>query len=157
MLIKLLSVSPKDDYRKVLKRRSTISIIFAAVGIVTTMVAPFLLMSLMPDIDDYAMGYYSGSGGAILAIGIFSYFSTRRTLRDEKRMRSEQIKETDERAQEISRRAAVNTIIITMLALYLSLLVAILVNPTVYFTLLAVLAIFIAIYLVCFCVYRKML
>lgn len=156
MLIKLLSVSPKDDYRKVLKRRSTISIIFAAVGIVT-MVAPFLLMSLMPDLDDYTMGYYSGSGGAILAIGIFSYFSTRRTLRDEKRMRSEQIKETDERAQEISRRAAVNTIIITMLALYLSLLVAILVNPTVYFTLLAVLAIFIAIYLVCFCVYRKML
>lgn len=156
MLIKLFSVSPKEDYRKVLEGRRTLAIIAAVVGIVT-MVSPILLILLLPGLDDHAMGYYSGSGAAILAIGIFAFCGTCRTLRDEKRLRSEQIKETDEREQEIARRAASVTIVVSLLGLYVALLVAVLVNRTVYLTLLGVLVVFILISLGNHLYYRKKL
>ncbi len=156
MLIKLFSVSPKEDYRKVLTRRRTVAVIAAVLGL-ATLVAPILLLLLMPGLNDHAMGYYSGGGAAILAMGIFVYFSIGRTLRDEKRMRSEQIKETDEREQEINRRAATLTILLSLLGLYVALLVAVLINRTVYFTLLGVLAVFIAIYFGNLLYYRRKL
>lgn len=156
MLIKLFTVSAKDDYREVLKRRSTLALAAAALGL-ATMVTPALLLLLLPGLDSHAMGYYSGGGAAIFGMGLFAFFSIRRTLRDEKRLRSEQIKETDERTQEINRRAASLTILLSILGLYIGLLVAVLVNHTVYLTLIGVLAVFILIFLGSILYYRKKL
>ncbi len=156
MLIKLFTVSKKDDYRQVLKRRQTIALAAVALGLVT-MVTPPILLFLLPNLSDHAMGYYSGGGAAIISMGLFAFFSTRRTLRDEKRLRAEQIKETDERTQEVKRRAASLTILLSLLGLYLGLLVAVLMNPTVYLTLLGVFAVFLVLFLGSLAYYGKKL
>ena len=145
MLMKLFSVSTKDDYRAVLEGRRKIAIGAALLGLVT-MLVPVALLFFMPDLDDHALGYFSGGGAAFLCLGLFVTIGIGRTLRDEKRLRSEHIKETDERTQEISRRAASLTILLTMLGLYLALLVAVVVNRTVYYTLLGVLASFLVLF-----------
>ena len=41
MLIKLFTVSKKDDYRQVLKRRQTIALAAVALGLVTMVTPPF--------------------------------------------------------------------------------------------------------------------
>lgn len=156
MLIKLFTISEKDNYREVLRHRSAIALAAAALGL-ATMVTPALLLHFLPDLNAHAMGYYSGGGASIFGMGLFAFFGIRRTLRDEKRLRSEQIKETDERSREIKRRAASLTILLSILCLYIGLLVAVLVNHTVYLTLIGVLAAFILIFLGSLLYYGKKL
>lgn len=156
MLMKLFSVSPGDDYRAVLEGRRKIAVGGAALGLIT-MLTPAALHLFMPDLDDHALGYYSGGGAAIFFMGLFVTIGIGRTLKNEKRLRSEHIKETDERTHEISRRAASLTILLTMLGLYLALLVAVVANRTVYYTLLGVLAAFLLLFFGALLYYRRKL
>ena len=155
MLIKLFSAG-HGDYKKVLQRRSILFILLAVLG-GCTMGASFVLAWLDVALPSFVLGFYGGVGLGVAGFSVMGLIVTRRLLRDEKKMRAEEIKETDERGREVTLRAASATVLILMVLAYVALMIAVAVSQAVFFTLLAAIAAFFVVFLSATAYYNKKL
>lgn len=153
MLIKLFFAG-RDDYRKVLRRRCALFILLIVLGL-GTLAASFVLAWLDVALPSFAWGFYGGVGTGVAGFSIVGLVGTRRLMRDEKKMRAEEIKETDERAKEVTLRAASATVLVLIVLTYVALMVAVVVNQTVFFTLMAAAAVFFVVFLSATAYYKK--
>lgn len=154
MLLRLFTAAGDgEEYRRVLKRRCILFGVLIALGLATIAGAYFLGNSL----PDFVRGFYPGVGTGAGLCGAAGLFGTRRTLRDEKKLRAEQIKETDERGKEVTLRSASTTVLILIAVAYVALMVAVAVDLTVFFTLLGTILLFFAIFLSAHVYYNKKL
>ena len=68
-------------------------------------------------------------------------------MKDPKKLRASEIKETDERRHEVTRRAVSLTALVLIVLIYVAMMVSIAVNFTVFLTLIAAAAVFFAVFL----------
>ena len=155
MLIKLFSAG-HGDYRRVLKRRCALFGFLIFLG-ACTLGASFVLMLLEVAVPSFVLGLYGGVGLGVAGFSVVGLVGTRKLMKDEKKMRAEEIKETDERGREVSLRAASITALILIILAYVALMVAVAVNQTVFFTLLAAIAAFFVVFLSATAYYNKKL
>lgn len=153
MLLRLFSVRDGEDYRRILNRRCILFAGFLVLGL-ATVAGAYVFGATLPD---FVNGFYSGVGTGVAIASALALFSTRRTLRDEKKLRAAQIKETDERGKEISLRAASATALILIVAAYVALMIAAAVNLTVFYTLLGTISLFFAVFLAAHAYFNKKL
>ena len=83
----------------------------------------------------------------IRGTGVAGLAGTRRTMKDPKKLRASEIKETDERRHEVTRRAVSLTALVLIVLIYVAMMVSIAVNFTVFLTLIAAAAVFFAVFL----------
>ena len=119
--------------------------------------ASFVLAWLDVALPSFVLGFYGGVGLGVAGFSVVGLIGTRRLLRDEKKMRAEEIKETDERGREVTLRAASATVLILMVLAYVALMIAVAVSQAVFFTLLAAIAAFFVVFLSATAYYNKKL
>lgn len=156
MLMHLFSMSNYEEYRKSLKGRRILFLLATFMGVAAIAISTMAMLT-DPNANGLAMGFITGNGTAFTAIGLMGIWSTRRTLRDEKRLRASFIGETDERKQEISRRASSLTTLVSLFVLYAALLVSALLDRTVFNTLSVVFYVYIIIFFGCLFYFNKKL
>lgn len=155
MLMKLFS-DGNGDYKKLLRKRSWVLLGMFAVGVLTVAASTVLgLVGILR--DHHAQGFYAGAGSGLAAVTLVGYFSTRRTMRDEKRMRTDQIKENDERSKYVQLQAFSLTAFWFLTTAYAALMVTVLINRTVFFTLLTVISVFFILWGLCWVYYNQKL
>lgn len=155
MLIKLFSAG-HGDYRRVLKRRAILFALLAVLG-ACTLGASFVLAWLDAPLPSFVLGFYGGVGLGMAGSCILGFIGTRRLLKDEKKLRAEEIKETDERGKEVTLRAASATALILIILAYVALMITVAVNRTVFFTLMAAIAAFFVVFFSAMAYYNKKL
>lgn len=155
MLLKLFS-DGGGDHKETLRRRSHILLAVCAVGLLT-LAASLVLGHLGVLTEDHARGFYAGAGSGLAAVALAGYCSTRRTMKDEKRMRAGRIKENDERSKYVQLQAFSLTAFWFLAAAYAALMVSVLIDRTVFLTLLAVIAVFFAAWGLCWVYCNKKL
>jgi len=129
-----------EEYLSVLRRKRAVYVVMLVLGLITAVVA-LLAYGMEWDIavTDHNMGFFCGVGSGLTGGSIAMLLRLRRTLRDQKRLREERVKYTDERLREIARRAWVVAGLMLLIALYLVGIIGGLFYPVLH-TVLAVLA-----------------
>ncbi len=155
MLLRLF-LAGQGDFKAVLRRRSRLLVLCIVLG-VTAAAAGFTLEALGAPLPNVALGFYAGTGTGIALFGAVGLIAARRTLRNEKKLRAAEIKETDERRREVVRRAASAATLFLVLLTYVAMLVAIAVDWTVFFTLITVVMVFAGVFFCCLVYYDRKL
>ena len=145
MILRLFSAG-HGDYMAVLRRRCWLFGLCIVLGLAAACVG-FVLVSIGAPLPDMAMGFYSGFGTGVAICGVAGLAGTRRTMKDPKKLRASEIKETDERRHEVTRRAVSLTALVLIVLIYVAMMVSIAVNFTVFLTLIAAAAVFFAVFL----------
>lgn len=145
MILRLFSAG-HGDYLAVLRRRCWLFILCIVLGLAAAC-ADFVLFYMEVPLPDMAMGFYGGFGTGIAICGVAGLIGTRRTMKDPKKLRASEIKETDERGYEVTRRALSFTSLVLIVLLYVAMMVSIAVNFAVFLTLIATAAVFFAVFL----------
>lgn len=145
MILRLFSAG-HGDYLAVLRRRCWLFILCIVLGLAAAC-AGFVLFYMEVPLPDMAMGFYGGFGTGIAICGVAGLTGTRRTMKDPKKLRASEIKETDERGYEVTRRALSFTSLVLIVLLYVAMMVSIAVNFAVFLTLIATAAVFFAVFL----------
>ncbi|SCJ51828.1 Uncharacterised protein [uncultured Flavonifractor sp.] len=145
MILRLFSAG-HGDYLAVLRRRCWLFILCIVLGLAAAC-AGFVLAFLDVPLPDMAMGFYGGFGTGIAICGVAGLIGTRRTMKDPKKLRASEIKETDERCHEVTRRAVAFTSLVLIVLLYVAMMVSIVVNFAVFLTLIATAGVFFAVFL----------
>lgn len=154
MLLRLFTAAEDGEaYKRVLKRRCILFEVLIVLGL-ATIAGAFFFGETLPD---FVRGFYPGVGTGVALSCAFGLFGTKRTLKDEKKLRAELIKETDERGKEVTLRAASTTSLLLIVAAYVALMVAVAVDLTVFFTLLGTILLFFIIFLSTHAYYNKKL
>ena len=145
MLLRLFSAG-HGDYLAVLRRRCWLFGLCIVLGLAAAC-AGFVLAAVGAPLPDRAMGFYAGFGTGVAICGVAGLSGTRRTMKDPKRLRASEIKETDERGHEVTRRAISLTALVLIVLIYIAMMVSIAVNFAVFLTLIATAAVFFAVFL----------
>lgn len=145
MILRLFSAG-HGDYLAVLRRRCRLFVLCIVLGLAAAC-AGFVLDALDVPLPGMAIGFYAGFGTGIAVCGVAGLAGTRRTMKDPRKLRASEIRETDERGHEVTRRAIAFTALVLIVLLYVAMLVSIAVNFAVFLTLIATAAVFFAVFL----------
>lgn len=158
MQLRLFSAREGDDYKQVLKGRCFLFTIFIVLGFATLGVSLFLaIFDVLGDSLSYAIGFYAGVGSGVAVACLVGLISTRKLMKNEQKMRTEFIKEIDEREKEVTLRAASFTALVLIAVAYVAMMVTVVLNRTVFYTLLAVAVVFFVVFLSSRAYYAKKL
>lgn len=158
MQLRLFSAREGDDYRQVLKGRCFLFTVFIVLGLATLGVSLFLaIFDILGDSLSYAIGFYAGVGSGVAIACLVGLIGTRKLIKNEQKMRTEFIKETDEREKEVTLRAASFTALVLIAVAYVAMMVSVVLNRTVFNTLLAVAVVFFVVFLSSRAYYAKKL
>lgn len=155
MLLRLFSAG-YGDYMAVLRRRCWLFGLCIVLGLAAAC-AGFVMAAAGAPLPERAMGFYAGFGTGVAACGAVGLIGTRRTMKDPKRLRASEIKETDERGHEVTRRAVALTSLVLIVLIYVAMMVSIAVNFTVFLTLIAAAAVFFVVFLSSMAYYNRKL
>ena len=147
-----------DDYRRVLLRRQRFFIGMLIIGIFTGAIAAcaeFLEWDVT--LSSHTLGFYSGVGTGLSFGAIVLLVRLRRTLKNDEFLRKARIRETDERTQDINRRALAVAGYALLIAVYLICIIGGLFYPQL-LTVLGVLAcVFLMTYVISCFIYNKIM
>lgn len=145
MILRLFSAG-HGNYPEVLRRRCRLFILCIVLGLAAACTG-FVLDFLDVSLPSRAVGFYAGFGTGIAVCGVAGLTGTRRTMKDPKKLRASEIKETDERGREVTRRAITFTALVLIVLIYVAMMVSIAVNFAVFLTLIATAAVFFTVFL----------
>lgn len=95
-----------EEFRRKLKGRQKILMLVGLLGVAAVIAGIFLgNMDLESHRYSFLSGFYVGAGAGVLAVCIVGSIRIRRVMKDGKRLRSERIKESDERNIDIIRKS----------------------------------------------------
>ena len=137
MILRLFSAG-HGDYLAVPRRRCWLFILCIVLGLAAACVG-FVLAYMEAPLPDMAMGFYTGLGTGVAVCGVAGLIGTRRTMKDPKRLRASEIKETG--------RAVSLTALVLIVLIYVAMMVSIAVNFAVFLTLIATAAVFFVVFL----------
>ena len=109
MFIKMMlqGANTDEEYRRKLESRQKLSWATLIMGI-AAVIAGIIMLRVMP--DSYRTGFLSGLdcgvGVSVIVVDLISLIKVRKILKDNTLLHRERIKESDERKNEIARRAA---------------------------------------------------
>lgn len=93
-----------EEYRQLLKKRNRLITGLILIGLMTLGIALFAYQNHLLA-DDHTLSFYSGVGTGLTVGGLLLLFRNLRTLKDEHKLKTERLKNSDERLIEISSKA----------------------------------------------------
>ncbi len=114
------SAKNNEEYRIVVKRRGWLCLLLILLGVFTILLSLAASFWWEVPISDHMLGFYNGAGFGVLALGIIGYFKNRRLLSNEEKLKADRLSRTDERLQEIGRRAYHTAGTIVLVAAYIT-------------------------------------
>lgn len=144
MLNKLLQQTAKtdDEYRKKLQAQIKRNIAICIVGLLPIIVGIFFIMRCGDFQTGFLAGLFTGTGAVIIAFSLKDTFKARKLLRNDKLLREERLKASDERTRLISEKSMYWAGVITMGVCYVVLLVSAFFNMVVLWTIWCVMMFF---------------
>lgn len=120
----------KTQYRKLVKFRISISMLFILLGAITLAVSlgGFKLLGFSEQATGFG-DWYKGSGAGLLGAGIVLYIKNRFLLKDEEKRKQSEIMEYDERNLYLRDKTMVITGYLLIIGLYVSMMILGLTNP----------------------------
>lgn len=117
-----------EEYKEVLKKRLVRVRLICLAGLLIIAGAAALFYMLPEKVDDYHQGFTYGMGAGLILGSVIAMIRIYRILADEERLKTQRLKETDEREVEISSMALRQTAKLLLAALYLSMVFGALVS-----------------------------
>lgn len=132
----LQGANTDEEYRRKLESRQKLSWVTLMMGI-AAVIAGIIMLRVMPDQHRTAFlsGVYCGVGAGVIIADLVSLFKVRKILKDEVLLHRERIKESDERKNEIGRRAAARAATVFIFILFAALIVSGFFSMAVFWTL----------------------
>ncbi len=149
MFIKaVMSLATTDkDFRKTLKKRIYMYYIMILLGAVTLTLSTIFSTGDHAYLSDFLSGVYTGTGSALIAIGIVFIIKTKKILKDEGKIKQKRLAEQDERNQMITQRAMYTSSVILIFLAYISLMISGIFNLAVFWTLWVIIAVYMVIFI----------
>lgn len=121
----LRGANTDEEYRRKLKSRQKLSWATLLMGI-AAVIAGIIMLRVMPDSyrTGFLSGLYCGVGASVIVVDIISLIKVRKLLKDETLLHRERIKESDERKNEIARKAAATAMMVFVYILFGALIVS---------------------------------
>lgn len=138
-------------YEKKVKIRVVYGFAIALLGLAAFIIGVFFRSS---HLHDFLAGFYSGTGGALLCVGLVTAIWNIILASNEEKRSKVEIQEKDERNLFINTRTGYLSFYITLYLLYVGSLVAGFLNLAVFITLLSVTALMVVVMLIVYFVYR---
>lgn len=134
MIVKTLLRGAKtdDEYRKKLQMRCRADILLCFAGAAAIIAAVFAMRGIDSYHAGFVCGLFSGTGAVIIIMGIKEYIKAKKLLRDEKRLRTERLKESDERNSLIMQKTMYLTGYIMLGLGYAGMMISVFLNMTVF-------------------------
>ncbi|MDF2907121.1 MAG: hypothetical protein K0R34_2442 [Herbinix sp.] len=144
-----------EEYKQVVKIRMYRFAGLGLIGAITLITALLAEFYWKLDVKEEMLGVYTGGGFGLLLISIIMLIKNALMLRDEEKLKSSRISNSDERIKEISNRAFRTASIIMLITMYAVALIGGLLYPVLVEMLSAVVAIFVFAYLVSYYIYNR--
>lgn len=106
------------NYEKKLKKRIMLFAFLSVVALVALISG--ILVESSQEIESFAAGYLTGSGGGLLGVSVVMIIKNLMALRNKDKQKTMMIEETDERNLLLSYKAAYYSMITTTLILYIA-------------------------------------
>lgn len=117
-----------EEYKEVLKKRLVRVRLTCLAGLLVIAGVAVLTCLLPGKVDDYHQGVTYGMGTGLILGSIVAMLRIRKTLTNEEKLKTQRLKETDEREIEISNMAIKQTAKLLLAVLYLSMVFGALVS-----------------------------
>lgn len=152
------NIHTDEDYLRILRRRQRLFIGMLIVGLLTSAITGIAeLLELHYAMSPRQFGFYCGVGGGLTGGAIVFLLRNYQAMRDPEKLRQARIKETDERMQDISRRALAVAGYALLLAVYLTCLIGGIFYPELLMILAGLACVFLITYVISFFIYNKMM
>ena len=151
-------VHTDEDYLRVLRRQQRFYCGMLIVGIITMTIACLAeVFQWNTALTSYQYGFYSGAGGGLIGGAVVFLLRIRRTMKNPEKLRKARVAASDERTQEISRRALAAAGYVLLLALYLTCMIGGLFFPEFLIILAGLACVFLLTYVISFFIYNKIM
>ena len=121
----LQGANTDEEYRRKLEDRQKLSWVTLLMGS-AAVIAGIIMLRVMPDSyrTGFLSGLYCGVGASVIVADIISLIKVRKLLKDEALLHRERIKESDERKNEIAKKAAATAVTVFIFILFATLIVS---------------------------------
>lgn len=147
--------SNNEAYKKIIRQRMRIMLLLFILGSITLAVSLLAKNLWSVKVDDSMLGVYTGAGAGLSAAAIVIWIKNKRILTDEGKIKIDRLSNTDERLQEINRKALRTATIILLIGLYAIGLIGGLFYPILVKVLFFLISIFLFAYLVTYKIYER--
>lgn len=144
-----------EEFRAVVRTRMRVMAVFFLLGAATLTVTLLAKFRWTVAVSEHMLGVFSGIGSGLIVVSAIRWLQNRRILSDEKRLREERRKSTDERLIAISHKAFRTAAAALVAALYIALLVAGMFYPVLFSILALLVFVFFVTYVICYYVFEK--
>ena len=149
------SFATNEEYKEYLIKRDKSMRWIVLVGIILAALGFLGEFMWTVAVDDYMLGVYAGVGCGLIAAGIGISFRHRRMMKDEAKLKKARLEASDERIQEISKKAFRMAAWIMIVAMYAISLVGGLWYPILAKILFIMVCIFLVAYVACYRIFEK--
>ena len=150
------AVHTDEEYRKVLIRRRRFFIGMLILGIITVLVATCAeFLAWDTSLSSHTLGFYCGVGTGLSFGAVVLLLRLRKTMMTQDALRAARIRDTDERTQEIGRRALAAAGYALLIAVYLFCFIGGLFYPELLVVLGCLVSVFLVTYIISFFIYNK--
>lgn len=153
--MKKQELNQEQRFEKKLKMRILLSFILLLLGILSISVILIAKYGLEVTMNDYMIGFYTGTGGGLVGAGIITIIKNIRWLKDEKKRRAVQLEEYDERNEYLRLRTMSISAYCMIFLLYGGTVITGMLNETVSKTLLITMFIYTFMILMIYLIVRK--
>ena len=143
-----------EEYRVIVKRRIKLSFLLDILGVFTIALSLAAKFWWKLPLSEHMLGFYNGAGFGMIVAGIFFYIKNRRLLSNQDRLKADRLSRTDERLQEISRKAYLSAGTIVLIGAYIAIFVGGLFYPALTHIFGITIAVFCAIYTIAYYYYN---
>ena len=144
-----------EEYKRVIRLRMNIMLLLFVLGVTTLAVSILAKSVWMVKIDDRMLGVYTGAGAGLSIVAIVIWIRNKLILSDENKIKNDRLSNTDERLQEISRKAFRAATAILLISLYATGLIGGLFYPILVKVLLVLISIFLFVYVLAYKIYER--
>lgn len=149
------TLKTNDEYKNVIKKRMKVMIGLMVIGVITFLASILGELYFKTPVSDKVLGTYTSLGSSLFTVGLVLWIKNKRILNNEEKLRQSRLNNTDERNQEIARKA-LNIAAYAMLAsLYVIGLIGGIFYPILFNVLSFIVCIFLLTYVVAYKYYNK--
>lgn len=151
------TTTPKtnEEYKNVIKKRMKIAVGLMVIGVITFLTSILGEFYLKTPVSDKVLGIYTGLGSSLFAIGLVLWIKNKKILNNEEKLRESRLNNTDERNQEIARKALNIAAYVMVAFLYVIGLIGGIFYPILFDVLSFIVCIFLLTYVVAYKYYNK--
>ena len=151
------TTTPKtnEEYKNVIKKRMKVMVGLMVIGVITFLASILGELYLKTPVSDKVLGIYTGLGSSLFIAGLVLWIKNIKIINNEEKLRESRLNNTDERNQEIARKALNIAAYVMLASLYVIGLIGGIFYPILFNVLSFIVCIFLLTYVVAYKYYNK--